>query len=539
MATPNPSLTPYAMMAAIHDGNAFFEPVPDEIASQNPVALRALYPYSRAALTPGMMVPVTSFTPDGNPLTFANLLDPEVFYTVESADFYTATLFKTFDFGLMTEADGTVVPNDLSTRDSTYPSELCIQVQPDKRIMILSQASVNRIPLTRAGQPTQDRIRILGGLKGPTPLANPQTSSSQTGSYSFSQSERTIQNTTTFFRRCYGTDSSNVEHIMGEYLGPNMNPKSEQAVANLQSRIPVNNYTKGRTIVSNKQNASHLMMGFITVDAPTYNVNTGELSSLHHKAFQTKEQLKQKRARTVVDVAFEVTSTFMHISAMVGQAWSRDAAIRQCCDGLIDQLELRDGHAGSGLEHCKVPVIDNAVAIIIAEWARFTNNKAHLVYRTAEYIQRSRSILTLDINAIIRDSSLPSSDLHQTEIQVIGQVHKPTNDKPVGGGAGREKRKTPQLPDRSVRPKQEPLPSSALDKSWRCPDCAKPNCAFDLYSQLKPSRSPCTSDPCSRCHCKIALPMSHQKKDDLLAGLSESGVKESMKTVIRSELNKH
>ncbi len=367
-----------------------------------------------------------SFTPDGNPLTFANLLDPEVFYTVESADFYTATLFKTFDFGTRAEADGTIVPNDLSTRDNTHPSELCIQVQPDKRIMILSQASVNRIPLTLAGQPTRDRISALGGLKGPTPFTNPQTPSSHTGAYSFSQSERVIQNTTTFFRRCYGTDASNVEHIMGEFLGPNMNPKSEQAVANLQSRIPVNNYTKGRTVVSNKQNASHLMMGFITVDAPTYNVNTGEFSSLHHKAFQTKEQLKQKRLRTVVDVAFEVTSIFMHIAAMVGQAWSREATIRQCSEGLIDQLELRDGHAGSGLEHCKIPVIDNAVAIIIAEWARFTNNKAHLSYKSAEYVQRSKLILTIDIPLIIRDSSLPSADLHQTTIQNIRQLNKPT-----------------------------------------------------------------------------------------------------------------
>ena len=33
--------------------------------------------------------------------------------------------------------------------------------------------------------------------------------------------------------------------------------------------------------------------------------------------------------------------------------------------------------------------------------------------------------------------------------------------------------------------------------------------------------------------------MTQQKKDDLLAGLSESGVKESMKTVIRSVLNLH
>lgn len=190
------------------------------------------------------------------------------------------------------------------------------------------------------------------------------------------------------------------------------------------------------------------------VDAPTFNVNTGEFSSLHHKAFQTKDQLKQKRIRTVVDVAFEVTSLFMHIAAMVGQPWAREATIRQFSEGLIDQLELRDGHAGSGLEHCKIPVIDNAIAIIIAEWARFSNNKAHLNYKTAEYIQRSKVILTIDIPLIIRDASLPSADLHTTKIQVIGQV-QPTPDKLVGGGGEREKRWMALR----VRPTLSPLPT--------------------------------------------------------------------------------
>ena len=107
----------------------------------------------------------------------------------------------------------------------------------------------------------------------------------------------------------------------------------------------------------------------------------------------------------------------------------------------------------------RFPVIDNAVAIIIAEWARFTNNKAHLSYKSAEYVQRSKLILTIDIPLIIRDSSLPSADLHQTEIQNIGQINKPTTDKPVGGGAGKEKRKTQQQVDRSVKSKHaNPFP---------------------------------------------------------------------------------
>ena len=156
----------------------------------------SIYKYSSIYLCRVIEIPAMIFNEDGFLPNFDNLAEPDVFYIVESSDCYTATLFKGFDFGHHTKDDGSFQAYDLDTRNDDFPPEVCIEIQPDQRIMILSQAAVSRIPVSSAPQSIKDRILALGGLQGPTPLTTPQDSFSfDKGSHSTSSTERTIHNT--------------------------------------------------------------------------------------------------------------------------------------------------------------------------------------------------------------------------------------------------------------------------------------------------------------------------------------------------------
>ena len=525
---------PFSFMAQIPDGSHLFQSISDEIVSTNPIALRTLYPFSRKGLSKGMCLPAMIFDEDGFRPNFDNLGEPDVFYTVESSDCYTATLFKAFDFGHSTEDDGSFQAYNLDSRNDDFPPEVCIAIQPDQRIMILSQAAVLRIPVSSAPQAIQDRILSVGGLRGPTPMPTPQDSFSfDKGSYATSSSERTIHNTTTFFRRLFGTEGRDIEIQICNLLGPNKNPKTDQAVANLQSRLPVNSFTKNRTVASNKHNAHLLMTGFFAVDSPAYNAVSEEFTSLYHQCFQTRDALKKAPERTITYLATEVTSLFRHLAAMVDQTWSRGSMVRFCSEILIDQLELRDGHEGSGLQHCKLNVVDDAVAKVISEFARFANNQATLALSNQDFVTRAQAILTLPIDRIIRDSSLPTADLHQTTIRVTGLPTKIPGASSKGNGKrvligqdeGTKKKKGPKDDD------------TPKEKTWACLSCQQQMCGFDLRHQLKPTTKACTlGADCKRCHCKVDLPVSQLKKADFLTGLSESGLAESFKKQIRSLL---
>jgi hypothetical protein len=526
---------PFSFMAKIPDGSHLFQSISDEIVSTNAIALRTLYPFTRKGLTKGMCIPAMIFDEDGFSPNFDNLAEPDVFYIVESSDCYTATLFKGFDFGHHTKDDGSFQAYNLDTRDDDFPPEVCIEIQPDQRIMILSQAAVSRIPVSSAPQSIKDRILALGGLQGPTPLPTPQDSFSfDKGSQSTSSTERTIHNTTTFFRRLFGTEGRDVEMQICNLLGPNKNPKTDQAVANLQSRLPVNSFTKNRTVAANKHNAHLLMTGFFAVDSPAYNVVSEEFTSMYHQCFQTREALKKAPERTIADIATETISLFRHLSAMVDQPWSRENTVRFCSEVLIDQLELRDGHEGSGLQHCKLNVIDDAVAKVISEFSRFANNQATLSLSNQDFAARARTILTLPIDRIIRDSSLPTADLHQTKIRVTGLPTKTPNTNGKGNG------KRGQIVHDEGAKKKKALKEDVdppKDKTWTCSSCNLQMCGFDLRHQLKTTTKACTlGSDCKRCHCKVDLPLSQQKKADLLTGLSESGLAESFKKQIRSLL---